>query len=118
MHNNPTPSPSDDDWFERMLWHDLGSEHIDDAGFTARVVHKLPQPNHARRALLLGAALVVGLVVALPLAGPAARELLSAVLVSATTGLDRHPLLPAYVTLGVGLVIAVTATCKALLRTR
>ncbi|CAG1008083.1 hypothetical protein BURK1_03482 [Burkholderiales bacterium] len=47
----PDPSP-DDDWLERALAGDARehrAEHVDDAGFTARVMAALPAPFAAPR---------------------------------------------------------------------
>jgi len=44
---NPTPDIDRDDWLERMLVDDARearAAHVDDAGFTARVMSALPAP--------------------------------------------------------------------------
>ncbi len=80
--NASTPQPSDDSAAEerrlRELFRDAAPEYIDDAGFTARVVGRLPasrRSHQRRRWLLLGSAAALGTGVAVLLAGGPLTEL-------------------------------------------
>jgi hypothetical protein len=92
---------TDDSKLSRLL----GSrepDHIDDAGFTARVMASLPPPRGAagslRRAVLLASSLILSVALALLLAGPDILEGISALLRLAT---DRPVIMLPGLSLGV-----------------
>ena len=66
---NSTPESEDgDDWLERTLRERRSDDYIDDAGFTARVVHALPNPapKNRRRTWLIAGAALLGCAIAVP----------------------------------------------------